>query len=645
MERTKMTVAQALVKFLNQQYIEMDGVEHHFVDGVFTIFGHGTVVGLGQALDENPGRLRVYQGRNEQGMAHAAMSYAKQHNRRRIIACASSVGPGAANMVTAAATATVNNIPLLLFPADTFATRQPDPVLQQYEQKHDLSITTNDAFRPVCRYWDRVSRPEQLMSAMINAMRALTDVSNAGTVCIALPQDVQGESFEYPDYFFQKRVHHIPRRVADSGEISRAVELLMSAKRPYVIAGGGVRYSEAGASLQTACEKLRIPYVETQAGKSSTKGSSPMNMGVGSVSGTQAGNAIATTADVVFGIGTRFNDFVTGSKELFRNPTVKFVALNTAEFDAMKLDAVRVVGDAKANLEIIFGEIAERGYKTGYATGELERIRANWEEERQSVLGATYTGEGFVPCVPSWTQEIIDDYIEDIGGVIGESNAVAILSDEIPKDSIVVAASGSLPADLARLWRTDTKDSYNMEYGYSCMGYEIAAALGSKLACPDKEVYALVGDGAFMMLNSEIATAVQERKKITVVVLDNAAFGCINNLQMGSGIGSLSTEMRYRNEDTGKTDGNYIYTDFAKIGEGYGMKGYVAKTPEEFRLAVRDALKQERSCLIDAKVLPKTMCEGYDSWWHFGLASTSKSDAVTDARKKIDEKLKSARMY
>jgi len=645
MAREKMTVGQALVKFLNQQYLEMDGVEHPFVDGIFTVFGHGMVAGLGQALEEDPGRLRVYQGRNEQGMAHTAISYAKQNNRRKIMACTSSVGPGAANMVTAAATATVNNIPLLLFPSDTFATRQPDPVLQQYEQKYDLSITTNDAFRPVCRYWDRVSRPEQLMSAMLNAMRALTDVSNSGAVCIALPQDVQGESFEYPDYFFQKRVHHIPRRVADQGEIRRAVEMLMKAKRPYVIAGGGVRYSEAGATLQAACEKLGIPYVETQAGKSCTKGSSPMNMGVGGVSGTQAGNAVATKADVVFGIGTRFNDFVTGSKEIFRNPDVKFVALNTAEFDAMKLDAVRVVGDARANLEIIFGELEKKGYKTAYADGELAGIQAKWAEERKSVLGATYTGKDFVPCVPSWTQEIIDDYIRDIGGTIGESNAVAILQELIAPDSIVVAAAGSLPADLARLWKTDSKDSYNMEYGYSCMGYEIAAALGSKLACPDKEVYALVGDGSFMMLNSEIATAVQERKKITVVVLDNAAFGCINNLQMGNGIGSLATEMRYRNEETGKTDGNYIYTDFAKIGEGYGMKGYVAKTPEEFRAAVKDAMKQDCSCLIDAKVLPKTMCEGYDSWWHFGLASTSKNGAIQKARRNIDNKLGSARMY
>lgn len=644
MKRIKMTVGQAVVKFLNNQYLEMDGVEHPFVDGIFTIFGHGMVVGLGQALAEDPGHLRVYMGRNEQGMAHAAMSYAKQHNRRRIIACTSSVGPGAANMITAAATATVNNVPLLLFPSDTFATRQPDPVLQQFEQKNDLSITTNDAFKPVCRYWDRVSRPEQLMSAMINAMRCLTDTANSGAVCIGLPQDVQGESFEYPDYFFQKRVHHIPRRVADQGEIQRAVDILMTAKRPYVICGGGARYSEAGAVIQAACEKLGIPYVETQAGKSSTKGSSPMNLGVGGVSGTQAGNAVAIKADVVFGIGTRFNDFVTGSKEIFRNPDVKFVALNTAEFDAEKMDAERVIGDAKVNAEIIFGELEKHGYKTTYGN-EIAEIQAKWHEERQRVITNQYTGKDFVPEVPSWTPEIMSDYLRDIGGVIDESNAVGILNETIDKDAIVVAAAGSLPADLARLWVTDAKDSYNMEYGYSCMGYEIAGAFGSKLACPDKEVYALVGDGSFLMLNSEIATAVQENMKINVIVLDNAAFGCINNIQMGAGIESLGTEMRYRNEKTGQMDGEYIYTNFAKIGEGYGMKSYEVKTPEDFKAALIDAKKQTKSCIIDAKVLPKTMCEGYDSWWHFGLASTSKSEATQKARAAIDEKLKTARMY
>lgn len=645
MKKTKMTVGQAVVKFLNQQYIEMDGEVTPFVDGMFTIFGHGMVVGLGQALDEDPGRLRVYQGRNEQGMAHAAISYAKQNNRRRIIACTSSIGPGAANMVTAALTASINHIPLLLFPSDSFSTRQPDPVLQQMEVPGDLTITASDCFKPVAKYWDRVTRPEQLMSALINAMRVLTDTADCGTAVISLPQDVQGESFEYPDSFFQKRIHHISRRCADEYELDKAVEMIMAAKKPLLISGGGVRYSEAGETVMEFCEEFNIPVSQTQAGHSALPDSFPLSVGGVGVTGGLAANLLAKDADLVIGIGTRFNDFVTGSKwVLFRNPDVKVLAINTSEFHAEKVDAVRCVGDAKVTVEAIMDRLKAKGYKSGYTT-EIQEIKEKWEEERLSVLGVQYTGEDFVPCVPSWTPEIMSDYLRDIGGTITESNGVGIIREEIDDDAIVVAAAGSLPADLERLWVTDAKDTYNMEYGASCMGYEIAGALGSKLAAPDQEVYALVGDGSFLMLNSEIATAIQEKQKITVIVFDNSAFGCINNLQMGNGVGSLATEMRYRNEETGKLDGNYVYTDFAKIGEGYGMKPFSAKTSEELREAIRAAKKESVSCIIDAKVLPKTMAEGYESWWHIGVASTSKSDSVKEARKRIDDKLAEARMY
>ena len=645
MKKTKMTVGQAVVKFLNQQYIEMDGEVTPFVDGMFTIFGHGMVVGLGQALDEDPGRLRVYQGRNEQGMAHAAISYAKQNNRRRIIACTSSIGPGEANMVTAALTASINHIPLLLFPSDSFSTRQPDPVLQQMEVPGDLTITASDCFKPVAKYWDRVTRPEQLMSALINAMRVLTDTADCGTAVVSLPQDVQGESFEYPDSFFQKRVHHISRRCADEYELDQAVEMIMAAKKPLLISGGGVRYSEAGETVMEFCEEFNIPVSQTQAGHSALPDSFPLSVGGVGVTGGLAANLLAKDADLVIGIGTRFNDFVTGSKwVLFRNPDVKVLAINTSEFHAEKVDAVRCVGDAKVTVEAIMDRLKAKGYKSGYTT-EIQEIKEKWEEERLSVLGVQYTGEDFVPCVPSWTPEIMSDYLRDIGGTITESNGVGIIREEIDDDAIVVAAAGSLPADLERLWVTDVKDTYNMEYGASCMGYEIAGALGSKLAAPDQEVYALVGDGSFLMLNSEIATAIQEKQKITVIVFDNSAFGCINNLQMGNGVGSLATEMRYRNEETGKLDGNYVYTDFAKIGEGYGMKPFSAKTSEELREAIRAAKKESVSCIIDAKVLPKTMAEGYESWWHIGVASTSKSDSVKEARKRIDDKLAEARMY
>ncbi len=645
MKKIKMTVGQAVVKFLNQQYIEMDGEETPFVDGMFTIFGHGMVVGLGQALEEDPGRLRVYQGRNEQGMAHAAISYAKQNNRRRIIACSSSIGPGAANMVTAALTASINHIPLLLFPSDSFATRQPDPVLQQMEVASDLSITASDCFKPVAKYWDRITRPEQVMSALINAMRVLTDTADCGTAVISLPQDVQGESFDYPESFFAKRVHHISRRCADEYELEKAAELIMNAKKPLLISGGGVRYSEAGGTVMEFCKEFNIPVSQTQAGHSALPDSFDLSVGGVGVTGGLAANLLAKDADLVIGVGTRFNDFVTGSKwVLFRNPDVKVLAVNTSEFHAEKVDATRCVGDAKVTLEALMERLRSKGYRSGYTT-EIQEVRKTWEKERLSVLSAQYSGEDFVPCVPSWTPEIINDYIRDIGGTITESNAVGIFREEIDDDAIVVAAAGSLPADLERLWVTDVKDTYNMEYGASCMGYEIAGALGSKLAAPDQEVYALVGDGSFMMLNSEISTAIQEKQKITVVVFDNTAFGCINNLQMGNGVGSLATEMRYRNEETGRMDGNYVYTDFAKVGEGYGMKPFTAKTPEEFREAVRAAKKESVSCIIDAKVLPKTMAEGYESWWHIGVASTSKSDAVKEARKRIDDKLAEARMY
>lgn len=650
MSKTRMTVGQAIVKFLNQQYIEFDGKVEPFVDGIFTIFGHGMVVGLGQALDEAPGRLRVHQGRNEQGMAHAAISYAKQHNRRRIIACSSSIGVGAANMVTAALTATINNIPLLLFPSDSFATRQPDPVLQQLEVPNDLSVTASDCFKPVAKYWDRVTRPEQLMSALINAMRVLTDTANCGTAVISLPQDVQGESFDYPDYFFQKRVHHISRRGADEYELKQAVELIKASKKPMLISGGGVRYSEGGDAVMEFCKEFNIPVSQTQAGHSALPDSFDLSVGGIGVTGGLAANALCKDCDLVIGVGTRFNDFVTGSKwVLFRNPDIKVLAINTSEFHAEKLDATRCIGDAKVTMEALTRELKAAGYRSAYTT-EIQEIRDIWEKERLSVLGVQYHGEGFgegkfVPCVPSWTEKIMTDYIRDIGGTITESNAVGILREEIDDDAIVVAAAGSLPADLERLWVTDAKDSYNMEYGASCMGYEIAGALGSKLAAPDKEVYSLVGDGSFMMLNSEIPTAIQEGAKITIVVFDNAAFGCINNLQMGNGVGTLATEMRHRDPETGKLDGTYCYTDFAKVGEGYGMKGFTAKTPEEFREAVRAAKKETCSCIIDAKVLPKTMAEGYESWWHIGVASTSKSDAVKEARKRIDEHLAQARMY
>jgi len=456
---------------------------------------------------------------------------------------------------------------------------------------------------------------------------------------------VQGESFDFPDYFFEKRVHRIMRSPADPDQIDDALEMIMKAKKPLFIGGGGTRYSEAGATLQKLCEDLTIPYAESQAGKSATPSSSPMNVGGVGVTGTLCANTLAEEADLVIGVGTRFNDFVTGSKEIFRNPEVKFLTINVSDFHAEKLDATKVVGDAKITLEQIGSILKGKGYQSGYRKEYIAGLKAEYAKELKRIQSLTYTKKDFVPLVPSWTPEIMNDYLKQIGGTITETNGLGIIRECIADDAIVVSASGSLPADMERMWTTDAKDSYNMEYGYSCMGYEVQGALGAKLACPDKEVYALVGDGAFLMLNSELTTAIQEKKKINVIVFDNAAFGCINNLQMGNGIGSLCTEFRYRNEETGKTDGDYIHIDFAKVGEGYGLKTYSAKTPEELRAALEDSKKQEVSTLIDAKVLPKTMAEGYKSWWHFGVASTSKSEKTMDSWKNKEEKLKSARMY
>ena len=634
-----MTMGQALVKFLDNQYVSFDGKETKFVDGVFTVFGHGIVCGFGQALDENPGSLKVYQGKNEQGMAHVATSFAKQNNRRKIIACSSSIGPGAANMITAAATATVNNVPLLLFPADTFASRQPDPVLQQFEQPYSLSVTTNDAYKPVCRYWDRIVRPEQLMSAMTNAMRVLTDTANTGAVCIALCQDVEGESYDYPDYFFQKRVHKITRIAPAEDEIADIAAILKNAKKPLVIAGGGVRYSEAGRVIEAFCEKHNIPFAETQNGKSAVLSSHPLNLGGVGVTGNLSANLIAKDADVIIGVGTRFSDFTTASKSLFK-ADAQFITINTDRFDAYKLSSVKAVCDAKLGIEALDKAIGD--YKTSYTT-EIADAKKAWADEMEKLGSYTYSDE-FEPIIKARYEATIPEFVEKIGGIVTQTSALALIRKVIDDDAIAVAAAGSLPGCMQRMWTTDAPNSYNMEYGYSCMGYEIAGALGSKMAEPDKEVYAFCGDGSYLMLHSELVTSIQENKKINVLLFDNAGFGCINNLQMSNGIGNLATEFRKRDEN-GELLGDLMYIDFAMNAAAYGAKTYTVKTLEELEAALIDAKKQTVSTLIDIKVLPKSMTDGYGAWWHVGIASTSAKEAVNSAYENKEENLRKARKF
>lgn len=638
-----MTTAQALVKFLDNQYVSFDGVETKFVEGIFTVFGHGIVVGLGQALDEDPGSLKVFQGKNEQGMAHAATAFAKMHNRRRIIACSSSIGPGAANMITAAATATVNNIPLLLIPADTYSTRQPDPVLQQFEQPYSLAVTTNDAYKAVCRYWDRISRPEVLMTAMISAMRVLTDPACTGAVCISLPQDVGGESWDFPESFFAKRVHRIVRSEPSDDEIRAAAEVIASAKKPLMIVGGGVRYSEAGQTAEELCADLNIPFAETQSGKSAVLSSLALNLGGVGVTGNSAANTIAKEADVIIGVGTRFSDFTTASKSLFRSD-VKVVTLNTSRFDSFKLDAVSVVGDAKAGLIKLCRALRKCAYKTAY-TSEIADAKKAWGAEMKKL--AAYhvkSAASFEPLIEARDKKTVPEFIRMTGSMLTQTEVVAKVRELIAPDAVAVASAGSLPGDLQRMWTTDSRYTYNMEYGYSCMGYEIAGALGSKLACPDREVYSFCGDGSFLMLHSELVTSIQEGAKINVLLFDNSGFGCINNLQMSNGIGNLATEFRRRAAD-GSLTGALLPIDYAKCAAGYGAVTYTVTDMESLIAALEDSKKQTVSTLIDIKVLPKTMTNGYGAWWNVGIASTSSKLSVRRAYREKTENLKKARKY
>jgi 3D-(3,5/4)-trihydroxycyclohexane-1,2-dione acylhydrolase (decyclizing) len=643
MTTTRLTMAQALVKFLDNQYVEVDGVQSKFVAGMFTIFGHGNVLGLGQALEQDSGELIVHQGRNEQGMCHAAMGFAKQHLRRKIYACTSSVGPGAANMITAAATASANRIPLLLLPGDVYASRQPDPVLQQIEQFHDLSISTNDAFKAVSKYWDRINRPEQLMSAALNAMRVLTDPAETGAVTLALPQDVQAEAYDYPDTFLQKRVHRIDRRPPSQAMLNDALALLKGKRKPLLICGGGVRYSGAAAALQAFAERFDIPFTETQAGKSAIVSAHPLNMGGIGETGSLAANTLAREADLIIGVGTRYSDFTTGSKSLFQNPDVQFLNLNVGAFDAQKLDGVQVIADAQIALRALIDGLA--GYRSAWGD-EPRQARAALDAEVDRVYAVEYQTEDFEPEVSGHLDpQVLRDFIEMTGSCLTQSRVLGVLNQQLPSDAVIVAAAGSLPGDLQRAWRSTSVDSYHVEYGYSCMGYEVNAALGAKMAAPEREVYALVGDGSYMMLHSELATSIQERRKINVVLLDNMAFGCINNLQMGNGMGSFGTEFRFRNPETGLLDGDFVPVDFAMSAAAYGCKTYKVSTVAELEAALTDARKQTVSTLIDIKVLPKTMIHGYLSWWRVGLAEVSTTGKTAEAYERQKEMLAKARKY
>ncbi|ASF30675.1 MULTISPECIES: 3D-(3,5/4)-trihydroxycyclohexane-1,2-dione acylhydrolase (decyclizing) [Bacillus amyloliquefaciens group] len=632
----RLTTAQALIKFLNRQYIHVDGKEEPFVEGIFTIFGHGNVLGIGQALEQDAGHLKVYQGKNEQGMAHAAMAYSKQMLRRKIYAVSTSVGPGAANLTAAAGTALANNIPVLLLPADTFATRQPDPVLQQVEQEYSAAVTTNDALKPVSRYWDRITRPEQLMSSLIRAFEVMTDPAKAGPATICISQDVEGEAYDFDESFFEKRVHYIDRMQPSERELKGAAERIKESCRPVILVGGGAKYSGAREELIALSETYGIPLVETQAGKSTVEADFANNLGGMGITGTLAANKAARQADLIIGVGTRYTDFATSSKTAFDFDKAAFLNINVSRMQAYKLDAFQVVADAKVTLGRLHGLLD--GYKSAFGTA-IKDWKDEWLAERDRLGKVTFTRDAFKPEIKNhFSQDVLNEYADALKTELAQTTALLTINDTIPEDSIVISSAGSLPGDLQRLWHSNVPNTYHLEYGYSCMGYEVSGTLGLKLAHPDKEVYSLVGDGSFLMLHSELITALQYNKKINVLLFDNSGFGCINNLQMDHGSGSYFCEFRTE-------DNQILNIDYAKVAEGYGAKTYRANTVEELKAALEDAKTQDVSTLIEMKVLPKTMTDGYDSWWHVGVAEVSEQESVQRAYEAKETKLKSAKQY
>ncbi|TFE25556.1 3D-(3,5/4)-trihydroxycyclohexane-1,2-dione acylhydrolase (decyclizing) [Cohnella luojiensis] len=621
MSTIRLTMAQALVRFLDNQYISIDGTETKFIAGVMGIFGHGNVTGIGEALERSPGSLVYVQGKNEQGMAHAATAYSKQTNRKQIYACTSSIGPGALNMVTAAGTATVNRIPLLLLPGDNFASRQPDPVLQQLEVSGDYTVSATDCFKPVSKYWDRIVRPEQLMSAALNAMRVLTDPAETGTVTLALPQDVQAEAYDYPEAFFAKRVHDIERRSPASDHVRRAVELIKSKKRPLLIAGGGVHYADATEELKEFVERFGIPVAETQAGKGALSWKHPLNVGGIGVTGGLAANKLAKEADLIIGVGTRYSDFTTASKSAFVHPEAQFLNINVNRMDSSKLEGTALTSDAKEALRALIDALSKESYNVAFTDGEVAGLKAEWDSEVDRL------------------------YALEWDGGLAQTRALGVINETIDERSVVVCAAGSLPGDLQRLWRVAEPKGYHLEYGFSCMGYEVSGAFGAALAEPEREVYALVGDGSYLMLHSELVTSLQERKKFTVLLFDNHGYQCIHNLQRGNGSDGFGNEFRYREPDTGRYTGEPMPIDFAAHARSLGAAAYKVSTAEDLRQALVKAKEEIRTTLIEIAVVPGTNTDGYESWWNVGVPAVSSSDKVTQAHAEMQKQLNKAKAY
>jgi len=618
MATRRLTMAQALLGFLKNQYVERDGREHRFFEGAWGIFGHGIIAGFGQALQQNPD-FPYYLCRNEQAAVHIATAFAKARKRLSAFACLSSIGPGATNMITGAATATINRIPVLLLPGDIFARRNVAPVLQQLESERSQDISVNDAFKPVSRYWDRINRADQLPCSAVEAMRVLTSPAQTGAVVLALPQDVQTEAWDYPAEMFEKRVWHIPRQAPEPVMLERAVAAIRTARWPLLVAGGGVLYSEAGEALASLLRRTGIPAGETQGGKGSLPFDHPQNLGAMGVTGTPGANIAAREADVVIAVGTRLSDFTTASKTAFQNPGVRFVNINVAEFDSLKHAGLPVPADARAALEQM--EAALSGYTVDPAyAGCIAEWRARWEEETDRIFNLRH------------------------GPPISQGEVIGAVSRAARPQDVVVNAAGSLPGDLHKLWRTRQPGGYHMEYGYSCMGYEIAGGLGIKMADPSREVYVMVGDGSFLMMCSEIATSIQEGYKLNLVVVDNHGYSSIGGLSQAIGSKGFGTDYRCRTAG-GQLDGDYVPVDFASLCAGLGARTVRATTRQELEQALEAMRGHNRTTAVVIEVDKEQRVPGYESWWDVAIAEVSESDSVRRARAQYEQDVKRERRH
>ena len=620
----RLTAAQALLRFLALQQVERDGARQRFFGGCLGIFGHGNVAGIGQALYERPDLLTYRQSRNEQAMVHTAVGYARQRNRLGALVCTSSIGPGATNMITGAALATINRLPVLLVPGDVFASRRPDPVLQQLESAGRGDVSVNDCFIPVSRYFDRIERPEQIVPAALAAMRVLTSQEETGAVTLAFPQDVQAEAFDVPDGFLTERVWHVGRPLPDDDALARATERIRAAKRPLIVAGGGTIYSEATGALRAFVEQTGIPVGETQAGKGSLPFDHPSNLGAIGATGTFAANRIAVEADLVIGVGTRYSDFTTASKTAFRDPGVAFVNVNIAELDATKHAGVALRGDARVTLERLAELLAGYEVDAAYRARAAE-LSAAWDDEVTRLYAL-----GHSP-LPAQSE------------VIGAVNEASVATD------VVVCAAGSMPGDLHKLWRTRDPKGYHVEYGYSCMGYEIAGGLGVKLAAPEREVYVLVGDGSYLMMPSEIVTAVQEDAKLVIVLVDNRGFASIGALSRSLGTDGFGTLYRHRRDGSLGTDSAdshaYLPVDLAANAESLGARVIRAVTVDELRDALRVARDETRTTVIAVAADRYEGVPSYDSWWDVPVAETAESAGVRAARRDYEAARAAGRDY